>query len=150
MNPTCLTAVLVTAASVLPAQNCNNTSIGQVPLIDLGTGTYQGFTGGLYPNGQNAPPPAHLARGINARSLVVPRDAAGLPAASGRIVLLSIGMSNTTQEYSTWVVTANGDPNKNPAVMVVDGAQGGQDAVIIANPTRTSGPWSTNASPARA
>jgi hypothetical protein len=134
MNPTCLTAVLVTAASVLPAQNCNNTSIGQVPLIDLGTGTYQGFTGGLYPNGQNAPPPAHLARGINARSLVVPRDAAGLPAASGRIVLLSIGMSNTTQEYSTWVVTANGDPNKNPAVMVVDGAQGGQDAVIIANP----------------
>ncbi|HZN37585.1 MAG TPA: hypothetical protein VFD82_02210 [Planctomycetota bacterium] len=133
MNTTWLSAVLVTAVSV-PAQNCNNTSIGAVPLMDLGIGTYQGLTGGLYGNGANTPPPAHQALGVTARSLVVPRDAAGLPAVGGRIVLLSIGMSNTTQEYSTWIVTANGDPNKNPAVTIVDGAQGGQDAVIVANP----------------
>ena len=126
--------VLTAAVGLLPAQNCANTSIGSVPLIDLGTGTYMGFAGGLYPNGQNAPPPAHLARGTAAMSLVVPRDAGGSPASGGRIVLLSIGMSNTTQEFSTWVVTANADPNRNPAVAVVDGAQGGQDAVIISNP----------------
>ncbi|MBL8755621.1 MAG: hypothetical protein JNK15_20160 [Planctomycetes bacterium] len=120
--------------AVATAQNCANTSIGAVPLADLGNGTYQGFPGGLYGNGQNVPPVPHAAVGQARMAAVVPRDAAGAPAANGRIVLLSIGMSNTTQEFSTWQATANADPNKNPAVLVVDGAQGGQDAVTIANP----------------
>lgn len=124
--------LLLTA--VAAAQNCANTSIGQVPLNDLGTGTYQGFVGGLYGGGLNAPPPAHQASGLNRMAGVVPRDAAGVPATGGRIVLLSIGMSNTTQEFSTWMATAATDPNKNPAVTIVDGAQGGQDAVVISNP----------------
>ncbi len=121
-------------ASALAAQNCVNTSIGAVPLNDLGLGTYQGFVGGLYANGANSPPPAHAASGLLRMASVVPRDAAGSPLPSGRIVLLSIGMSNTTQEFSTWLATANADPNRNPAVTIVDGAQGGQDAVTIANP----------------
>jgi hypothetical protein len=116
------------------AQNCANTSIGAVPLVDLTTGTYQGFTGGLYGNGANVPPPAHRALGLQRMADVVPRDSTGAPAASGRIVLLSLGMSNTTQEFSTWLATAATDPNRNPAVTIVDGAQGGQDAVTIANP----------------
>lgn len=120
--------------SVLSAQNCANTSIGAVPLSDLGTGTYQGFVGGLYGAGANVPPAAHFASGASRMAAVQPRDAAGNPAPGGRIVLLSIGMSNTTQEFSTWVATANADPNRNPAVTVVDGAQGGQDAVTISNP----------------
>lgn len=36
--------------------NCDQTSVGFVPLLDLGLGTYKGFTGGLYPNGANQPP----------------------------------------------------------------------------------------------
>ncbi|MFN6144980.1 MAG: hypothetical protein ACK5AL_01325 [Planctomycetota bacterium] len=117
------------------AQNCANTSIGAVPLVDLGLGTYQGFAGGLYGQGQNAPPPAHLARGQQRADAITPRDAAGNPAPGGRIVLLSLGMSNTTQEFSAWIPTANADPNRNPAVTLVDGAQGGQDAVIVSDPT---------------
>lgn len=134
MHSSLAAAVLFASTSVLVAQNCANTSIGATPLSDLGTGTYLGFAGGLYGAGQNAPPPAHLARGQAAMALVVPRDASGAPATGGRIVLLSIGMSNTTQEFSTWIATANADPNRNPAVTIVDGAQGGQDAVTIANP----------------
>lgn len=130
--PTCLAAV--SFAGLLVAQNCTNTSIGAVPLLDLGTGTYQGFAGGLYGNGQNVPPSSHQSSGLARMAQVVPRNAAGLPAPGGRIVLLSIGMSNTTQEFSTWLLTANADPNRNPAVTIVDGAQGGQDAVIVANP----------------
>lgn len=132
-----LSAVVVSAllfAATVPAQNCANTSIGSVPLMDLGTGTYQGFEGGLYTGGSNVPPPGHAARGLAAMANVVARDATGAPDAAGRIVVLSIGMSNTTQEFSTWVQTANADPNKNPLVTVVDGAQGGQDAVTIADP----------------
>lgn len=128
-------AFAVTLAAMVGAQNCASTSVGFTPLNDLGVGTHQGFVGGLYGNGQNAPPPAHLARGQQRLLAVVPRDAAGVPASTGRIVLLSLGMSNTTQEFSTWLATAAADPNKNPAVTLVDGAQGGQDAVIIANPS---------------
>ncbi len=124
----------LTLAMAVAAQNCANTSIGAVPLNDLGSGTYLGFAGGLYGAGQNAPPSGHQTLGHARRLGVVPRDAAGQPAPNGRIVLLSIGMSNTTQEFSTWLATANADPNKNPAVTIVDGAQGGQDAVVVANP----------------
>jgi hypothetical protein len=130
-----LPAVALQLAIVaLPAQNCAGTSIGAVPLSDLGTGTYLGFQGGLYPGGQNTPPPAHAALGQAAMANVTPRDALGMPAAGGRIGLVSLGMSNTTQEFSTWVAMANADPNRNGQVTVVDGAQGGQDAVVLANP----------------
>ncbi|MBM4060391.1 MAG: hypothetical protein FJ265_04725 [Planctomycetes bacterium] len=134
MSPLHAFLVLVVPLTLLPAQNCSSTSIAATALTDLGTGTYQGHQGGLYGTGQNTPPAAHLARGQAGMALVVPRDAAGNPAGNGRIVLLSIGMSNTTQEFSTWMQVANADPNKNPAVTIVDGAQGGQDAVIVANP----------------
>jgi len=127
-------SVLAAAVGLLPAQNCNGTSIAAVALTDLGLGTYQGFAGGLYAGGQNVPPPAHLARGQAAMAQVIARDAAGAPSASGRIVLLSIGMSNCTQEFSTWMTIANSDPNRNGAVTIVDGAQGGQTAAIIQNP----------------
>jgi hypothetical protein len=126
-------AVLLPFAASVAAQNCAHTSTGAVPLSEL-AGTYQGFAGGLWGPGQNAPPPAHRALGLLRASAIAPRDASGAPSPGGRIVLLSIGMSNTTQEYSTWVPVANSDPNRNPAVLVVDGAQGGQDAVIVANP----------------
>ena len=123
------------AASLLPAQNCNNTSIGAIPLTELGTGTYQGFPGGLYPSGANTPPPAHQLRALAATSRIQPLDAQGNPDPLGRIVLLSVGMSNTTQEFSTWLPIANGDPNRNPRVTIVDGAQGGQTAAIVSDPT---------------
>ncbi|HLQ36935.1 MAG TPA: hypothetical protein VK348_03980 [Planctomycetota bacterium] len=121
-------------ASALRAQNCAGTSIGAVPLSDLGTGTYQGFEGGLYGSGLNVPPPAHRALGLAAAATVTPRSAAGAPSPNGRIVLLSIGMSNCTQEFSTWVPVSNADPNRSGAVVVVDGAQGGQTAAIIQDP----------------
>jgi hypothetical protein len=44
-------------------------------------------------------------------------------------------MSNATQEFSTFVPTSNADVHRNPHVVVVDGAQGGQTATIIADPT---------------
>jgi hypothetical protein len=127
-----LTAFLL--VPLLPAQDCTKTSIGQKPLPELGTGTYQGKQGGLYPSGANVPPPAHAAAGLAQAGLVQPRNAAGAPDPNGRIVLLSIGMSNTTQEFSTWVPISNADPRRAGAMLVVDGAQGGQDARIVADP----------------
>jgi hypothetical protein len=119
-------------AAVLPAQNCGNTSTGLVPISEL-TAPYQGEPGGLWPGGSQ-PPAAHAAAGVQIAQALQPRDSSGAPSPQGRIVLLSIGMSNTTQEFSTWLPISNGDPSRSAAVTVVDGARGGQDAPTIADP----------------
>jgi hypothetical protein len=117
------------AASLAFAKDCSQTSRGFIPLTDLGTGLYQGFPGGLYGAGSNVRPPAHEAAGLAIANGLVPLDTLGNPDPShGRIVLISIGMSNTTMEFSTFVPLANADPARNPRVLVVDCAQGGQAA----------------------
>ena len=114
--------------------NCDRSSVGLVPLKDLGTATYKGFTGGLYPDGSNTPAAAYLAAGMRASARVVPRAPDGRALPSGRIVLLSIGMSNTTQEYQAFMRSAAADRSMSPRVLLVDGAQGGQDAERIKDP----------------
>lgn len=107
-----------------------------VPLTDLGTGRYHGYEGGLYPGGVNDLPGAHLERGIAALERIRPRNAAGdVDTVDGRIVLLSIGMSNATQEFSAFKALADADTLKSGRVVIVDGAQGGQTASIIAADT---------------
>src|SRR5204863_8267561 len=58
-------------------------------------------------------------------------DSDGKPAAGGKVVLLSVGMSNTTQEFSTFKRIADSDRDKNPDLVLVDGAQGGMTAARI-------------------
>jgi hypothetical protein len=116
--------VLAMVGAVLA--NCSQTSVGLTPLSDLGKRTYHGYHGGLYANGKNSPPKAYLKTGLARAKAVQPVD--------GKIVLLSIGMSNTTQEFSAFKRLADADPRKNPALTIVDGAQGGQDAEIVKDP----------------
>lgn len=121
-----LVAVLVPA---LAGADCSLTSTGRIPLPDLGLGTYQGFEGGLYPFGADNPPPAHEAAAlVRGREEIKPRNAAGaVDLVNGKIVLLSVGMSNTSQEFSQWVNQLGADPAKNPQLVLVNGAQGGHD-----------------------
>jgi hypothetical protein len=111
-----------------------------VPLTELGARTYLGFSGGLYEDGANTPPQEHASAGAARAHNIQPRDANGNPAAGGKIVLLSIGMSNTSQEFCGVNVTVNcvtgsfiqqatTDPVVNGSTLVlVNGAQGGMDA----------------------
>ena len=62
------------------------------------------------------------------------REQQGHPSDDGKIVLISLGMSNTTQEFSAFKTLADADPNKSPKVVIVDGAQGGQAAYQWAYP----------------
>ncbi|MCL5743021.1 MAG: hypothetical protein M1541_03695, partial [Acidobacteria bacterium] len=109
-------------------------STGLVPLPDLGAGMYQGEQGGFYPGGKNMPPPAHLEAGVALATKIVPLDTEGRPSASGKIVLLSAGMSNTTMEFSAFQKLAASSGGLNPQLVIVDGAQGGQTAKVTANP----------------
>jgi hypothetical protein len=103
-------------------------STGLVPITELGDGLYKGQTGGLYGHGQNVPPQSHLKAAQEQTALIVPRDAQGSPSDAGKIVLISQGMSNTTQEFSAFKALADADPNKSPKVVIVDCAQGGMAA----------------------
>jgi lysophospholipase L1-like esterase len=119
-----LAAAQAPAGEARGVAECNQTSTGLLPLTDMGKRRYHGQRGGLYPNGSNQPPRGYLTQGLAAAKRVRP--------IKGRIVVLSIGMSNTTQEFQALIRSATGDTGINPAVKLVDGAIGGWDARRIA------------------
>jgi PKD repeat protein len=127
--------------------NCIVTNLGLTPLNEFGFNSYLNYPGGLYPNGANMRPPGHEAAGIEiAINQMLPLNAAGnVDTNNGKIVLLSLGMSNTTHEWAsgdnvthditnTFKYRADVDPSRNPQLVIVDGAIGGQDAIQWTNP----------------
>lgn len=117
------------------AQGCARTSVGLTPLTDLAAGTYLGQAGGLYPGGSNSAPGAHLSVGMSLAASIGPLDRDGLPDPAGRYALISVGMSNTTQEFQAFMPLAAADALRDPGLAIVDGAQGGQTAADWANPS---------------
>ncbi|MEO5903952.1 MAG: hypothetical protein ABIQ55_08075 [Gemmatimonadaceae bacterium] len=119
----------------------------KVALTDLTSGAYLGFPGGLYPNGSDVEPSPHAAEGARRAALIKPLDANGNPSASGKIVLVSIGMSNTSQEFcaangttscfpETFMgVSASDNAVNHSSLVIVNGAQGGEDASDWNSPT---------------
>ncbi|MCI0428155.1 MAG: hypothetical protein L0Z46_09090 [Nitrospiraceae bacterium] len=109
-------------------------SIGLIPLTDLGQKQYRGEQGGLYPGGHNSPPAKHLQGGLKLAGEIKPRDREGAVSKDGKIVFISIGMSNTTNSFSVFVKHAAADSELNPQLVVVDCAQGGRSADATADP----------------
>ncbi len=104
------------------------------PLNELGAAKYKGEDGGLYGGGSNEPPKAHLDAAMQEAARIQPLNAEGKPSADGKIGLISVGMSNTTMEYSRFKQLADRDSAKSSKVIVIDGAQGGQTAMRWADP----------------
>jgi hypothetical protein len=116
-----------------PAPRRNNVQVvhdptGFVPLTEMGDGEYKGLDGGLYGGGKNEPPAGHRKLALQALKRIRPLNAKGEPDADGKVVLISIGMSNTTMEFMAFKRMADADPAKAPHVVIVDTAQGGRSA----------------------
>src|SRR5437879_663923 len=79
-------------------------------------------------------PKAHPDAGLALAKKIEPLDTDGRPSPDGRIVLVTIGMSNTTMESQAFLRLARIDGAVNPKLVLVDGAQGGQTAHITADP----------------
>lgn len=114
-----------------PAAASPNSWSSLVPLTDL-TNTYKGQSGGLYGAGQNQPPAAQLTAWSKACNRIQPLDGEGHPAKDGKIVLLTLGFSNTLLESEDFVRSGSVDPEKSPNVVPVNGAIGGRAAVMWA------------------
>jgi hypothetical protein len=125
--------------------NCNITSIDVggtsdpvIDLMDLGTGTYcpagancsecpfnENCEGGLYPDGSNTDPDPHESDGVAAADSIQPID--------GKIVMISLGESASQQPFEQFITEANADPQLNPNLTIVDGAEGGATAGVWTN-----------------
>lgn len=144
----CAVLLCCTIAATSLAQNAQRTPLKKVdtsklkPLTELGSEEYQGFVGGLYPKGQNERPADHERAGIALAKQVRPLDASGKPSGDGRIVLLSIGMSNTSQAsqgFERMSAKRGKTIGVNPQLVFVNGAQGGMTAARIQNPDDNAG-----------
>jgi hypothetical protein len=116
------------------------------PLNELGTEKYHGFEGGFYPGGSNQRPREHAAAGLQIARQVQPLNALGQPDPNGKIVLLSVGMSNTSQSSQGFEQALRSARDVNPRVQFVNGAQGGMTAAAIQDPDdgrRGSQYWNT-------
>ncbi len=116
------------------------TAVGFRPLSEMtAKDRYKGEDGGLYGGGKNEPPETHQAAARKETARIVPLDAEGKPAQDGKIALVSLSMSNATQEFSFFKGIADADPGKAPLLTIVDCAQGGQAMAEWADPKGK--PW---------
>ena len=129
---------LLLFACALPAParaDCSLTTTGVSPLSDSAAGRYRGRPGGLYPGGFSTRPPSHEAAGSGIASAITPLDAAGEPDAAGRIVFISVGMSNTRSAFEGFLAHARADAARDPRVLLVNGAQDSRTAEDWASAT---------------
>lgn len=110
------------------------------PLTDMtADDKYEGEDGGLYGKGSNEPPEALQKSANDALAQIKPLDAEGKASESGKIVLVSISMSNATQEFSTFKTIADEDSRRSNKLTIVDCAQGGQTMAAWSQPEGR--PW---------
>lgn len=123
-----------------PAANQRKAPDHLTPLSDMTAAEhYEGEDGGLYGNGSNQPPEAHLKAARAQLSRIRPLNAEGKPDPSGTIGFISISMSNATMEFGVFKRNADAAPQKSPKVTLVDCAQGGQTMARWATPDAQ--PW---------
>lgn len=119
--------------------DCAQESLGLTPLIDMGTDTYQGFPGGLYPDRSNRAPADHQELGVRLAAHVGPLDGSGNPDLGGSIGFISIGVSNTNYDWDGFTTVVSNSSAVNPQVVLVNGGVSGQPLAVWLDPAGV--PW---------
>ena len=112
--------------TIAAGKDCSVTSIGFIPLNDLGSGEHLGEQGGLYPGGANFVPIDHLRAGLE--------RAQAIAESTEPVVMISIGMSNTFAEFGEFLRQTQELEDLHPNLTIINTSQGGQHACKISNP----------------
>lgn len=116
--------LLLATLNVAQAQkDCTHDHTGLIPLTDLGTDTYRGVMGGLYPDGSNTRPPDYLAKCIEHAQAIQPLDHEGEFAEDGRIVMLGIGASNPGSEFQKFKEISEYFEPLNDQLSLINGSE---------------------------
>lgn len=100
-----------------------------IPIMDMSSSeTYNGEEGGLYGMGSNDPPANHFSTAQNISREITPLDENGNPSSDGKIVFISIGMSNTSIEFKDFINVAESDSEVSSEINFINGAQVGMTA----------------------
>ena len=122
------------------ASSSNNsvtfTDTVKMPINDLGTGTYLGLTGGLYPGGVDTPSGKYAKDLLRFSSKIVRLDTNGKASDSGRIAFISLGASTGGDNMRALSSKTLSDPRTNPALSLVNCNNGAGKASLnsIMNP----------------
>lgn len=111
----------------------------KIPLTELGSGTYYGYTGGLYPGGVNTPSGTYAKDLKKAANTIVLLDTAGGPAANGVIGFISLGASNLSKMFLQLETLSVGNPAVNQKIVMAN-CTGGSEYIEQVKDS-TSGYW---------
>ncbi len=111
---------------------CENDTTGLKALIDLQTGYYLGFQGGLYPYGQNTMPWPHFSAGMNISKQVLPLNAAGeVDWADGKVGFICLGASTAGNAFNHFKLEADMDTTLNPCLKIANCAVGAKGLEVM-------------------
>lgn len=120
----------------------NGSDTVRIPLTDLGTGTYMGYKGGLYPGGANTPSGQYAADLQSFAASIVPLDSNGKQSSGGRIGFISIGASTCSIMMNNLREKTALNPATNPYLLMAN-CTGGGETIQEINDTISGTYWNT-------
>ena len=116
----------ITNEASTTAKSGNNiiglTDTVKIPLTEMGSRTYLGFTGGLYPGGANTPSGQYAIDLQSFASSVVPLDTFGKRSSKGIIGFITIGGSTGSILISALKRITKDNPATNPKLKLASGS----------------------------
>jgi hypothetical protein len=108
----------------------------KIPLIDLGTNTFVGDTGGLYPGGKNLPSGTYALDLYKACKSIVPLDTFGRVNNNGRVLFISLGGSTCGHNMRQLKTQTEHNPLTNSKLILLNCCNGSGEASLnsIMNP----------------
>ena len=101
----------------------------KIPVNDLGTGTYRGFAGGLYPGGVNDPSGQYKKDLKKFSNDIIPLNGTGESDTSvGKIGFISLGGSTCGRNMTSLKKKTAGNPLTNPFLALANCANGSGEA----------------------
>ena len=121
-------ALLSCAALGSMAQlDCSYSSVGYIHINDLGTDEFMGYQGGLYPDGSNEMPLAHLIKGSIIGNSIRPLDIDGkIDWTDGVIVMAGFGASTAGSTFNTLTSVVNNSDSVSECLELIGLTFGGK------------------------